>query len=67
MERMRRIRAGIAELIGRVLRDREAYGRPNWTPKPTPLYKESHNLALSWVKRPEGAPDSVVADWPSLM
>ena len=52
------IRAGIVELIGRVLRDREAYGRPNWTPKPTPLYKESHNLALSWVTRPEGAADS---------
>ena len=50
------IRAGIANLIGRVLRDRESYGGPNWRPKPTPLYKESHNLALAWLKQPSWAP-----------
>ena len=56
------IRAGVANLIDRVLRDREAYGGPNWTPQPTPLYKDSHNLALSWVTRPEDAAVHAVCD-----
>jgi len=45
------IRAGVAALISRVLRDREAYGRVNWTPKPTALWRESHNLGLEPVER----------------
>lgn len=52
------IRAGIANLIASVLRDRETYGGPNWRPKPVELYKDSHNLALAWVTRPEGVTDN---------
>lgn len=52
------IRAGITNLIAGVLRDRETYGGPNWRPKPTELYKDSHNLALAWATRPEGAADN---------
>lgn len=52
------IRAGVANLIASVLRDREAYGGPNWRAKPTELYKDSHNLALAWATRPDGATDN---------
>ena len=56
------IRAGIVELIGRVLRDREAYGGPNWVPKPTPLRQDNHNLALSWVTKPKDGDGTAVVD-----
>lgn len=58
------IRAGIAALIGRVLRNRESYGGPNWTPKPTPLRPDNHNFALMWVTKPDGATTSDLARAP---
>lgn len=54
------IRAGVANLITSVLRDRETYGGPNWRPKPTELYKGSHNLALAWATRPDGVTENHV-------